>query len=102
MKKQVIDPFGHAIIISNLLDQYIYLPNSTVNFNPSSVVENPAMVFEATDGTGERFYLRTIEWENLILVRAGKVNEQLIADSYQINPPIEVIQDLFRKCRQMK
>ena len=99
MEKQVYDPFGYAITISSPLDKDICLPDSTINFNLSTIIENPAMVFETVDGTGERFYLRTIEWENRILVRARKSGNHLIADHYQINPSIEVIQNLMRKCR---
>ena len=99
---QVYDPFGYAIIISELLNKDLFLPNSTAVFNPYSIIENPAIVFEAIDGTGERFYLRTIEWENRILVKVIKAGEELIAECYQINPSIEVIQNLLRRCTQTK
>jgi hypothetical protein len=60
------------------------------------------MMFETTDGSFERYYLRTIEWDNLILISAKKTGEIFIADQYLLNPPIEHIQGLLKKCRQTK
>ena len=102
MEKQVYDPFGCAIIISSHLNRDIYLPNSPGNFTPSSIIETPSMVFEATNGTGERFYLRMIEWEFRILIRVRRSGEQLVADSYVINPSVEVLQNILKTCKQTK
>jgi hypothetical protein len=102
MKKTVYDPFGNAIVISNELADIIKVPNSIVCIDAALVVSHPAMLFETTDGSCERYYLRTVEWDNLVLIRAKKKREIFIADHYLLNPPIEKIQELVKKCKQTK
>ena len=100
--KTVYDPFGNEIVLSQDLAQIIEMPNSTLCIDASLVITNPAMMVECTDGTFEKYYFRTIEWDNLVLVRAKKVNECFLADHYQVNPPNDFIHDLLKRCRHKK
>jgi hypothetical protein len=102
MMKTAYDPFGNAIVLSDELAPIISLPNSTVRIDAALVIAHPAMMFETTDGSFERYYLRTVEWDNLVLIRAKKSREIFIADLYLLNPPIEHIQELIKKCKQTK
>ena len=77
MEKTVYDPFGNAIVFSNELAEIIKVPNSTICIDATLVVTHPAMLFESTDGSCERYYLRTVEWDNLVLIRAKK-SEKLL------------------------
>jgi len=102
MKKTAYDPFGNAIVLSNELAQIISLPNTTLCIDAALVIAHPAMIFETTDDSFEKYYFRTIEWDNLVLIRAKKAGEIFVADKYLLNPPIEHILELLKKCRQIK
>jgi hypothetical protein len=102
MTKTVIDPFGNAIVLSNDLVKVINIPNSTLCIDATLVITMPAMMFETTDGSFEKYYFRTIEWDNLVLIRAKKLGEKYIADHYLLNPRIEHMLELIKKCRQNK
>ncbi|OQP51972.1 hypothetical protein A4H97_25470 [Niastella yeongjuensis] len=60
------------------------------------------MIFESTDGSLEKYYLRTVEWDNFILIAVKKVGENFISDYFQVNPPRERILGLIKNCRQIK
>lgn len=102
MTKTVFDPFGNAIVLSKDLEKIITIPNSTLCIDASMVITDPAMMFETTDGSFEKYYLRTIEWDNLVLIAAKKTGENFTTDHYVLNPPIERILELIKKCRQTK
>jgi hypothetical protein len=98
--KTVYDPFGNAIVLSSDLAQIISVPNLTLCIDASLVIKCPAMMFVSTDGSFEKYYLRTVEWDNLVLIRAKKTGEIFIADLYLLNPPTEHILALLKKCSQ--
>jgi hypothetical protein len=102
MTKTVYDPFGDAIILSSNLVELVNIPNSTLKIDAGLVITHPAMMFETTDGSFEKYYLRTIEWDNLVMVKAKRKGEAFITDHYVLNPPIERILELIKKCRQTK
>jgi hypothetical protein len=102
MTKTVYDPFGNAIVLSHDLGEVINIPNTTLCIDAGLVITHPAMMFETTDGSFEKYYLRTVEWDNLVLVKAIKMGENFITDHYVLNPPIERILELIKKCRQTK
>lgn len=102
MTKTVYDPFGNAIILSGNLAEVVNIPNSTLSIDAGLVITNPAMMFETTDGSFEKYYLRTIEWDNLVMIKAKKAGENFITDHYVLNPPIERIHELIKRCRQTK
>ena len=59
-------------------------------------------MFETTDGSFEKYYLRTIEWDNLVMIKAKKTDDTFITEYYVLNPPIETLLGLIKKCRQTK
>lgn len=59
------------------------------------------MMFETKDGF-EKIYVRTVNWDNLVLVRAKRTEEGFISDNYLLNPPIEHIFELMKNCIQTK
>jgi hypothetical protein len=102
MTKTVYDPFGNAIVLAGNLAEIVNIPNSTLRIDADLVITQPAMMLETTDGSLEKYYLRTIEWDNLVLIKAKKAGEDFITDHYVINPPIERILELIKRCRQTK
>ncbi|MCS3795129.1 hypothetical protein [Niastella sp. OAS944] len=101
MTKTVYDPFGTAIVLVNSLAQIIVVPESTVCIDATEVIMKPVMMFETKDGV-EKIYVRTVDWDNLVLVSAKKAGENFISDNYLLNPPIEHIFELMKSCRQIK
>jgi hypothetical protein len=102
MTKTVYDPFGNAIVLSGNLAEIVNIKNSTLSIDAGFVITHPAMMFETTDGSFEKYYLRTIEWDNLVMIKAKKTGESFITENYVLNPPIERLLELIKKCRQTK
>lgn len=102
MTKTVYDPLGNAIVLSDNLAEILNIPNSGIRIDAGLVITNPAMMFETTDGSFEKYYLRTIEWDNLLMIKAKKTGENFVTDDYVLNPPIDRILELIKKCRQTK
>jgi hypothetical protein len=102
MAKTVYDLFGNSIVLSNDFAQIINVPNSTLCIDASQVITYPAMMFETTDGSFEKYYLRTIEWDNLVLIAVKKTGENFITTHYVLNPPNERIPQLIKECTQIK
>ena len=102
MTKTVYDPFGNVIVLSGNLAEIVNIPNSTLRIDAGLVITHPSMMFETTDGSFEKYYLRTIEWDNLVMIKAKKTGESFITEYYVLNPPIERLLELIKKCRQTK
>lgn len=96
------DPLGNAIVLSSDLAQIVRVPNSTICIDAGLVITHPAMMFESMDSSFEKYYLRTVEWDNLVLIKAKKAGDIYIAEDYLLNPPIERIHELFKKFKQVK
>lgn len=101
MAKTAYDPFGTAIVLVNDLAQKIFVPESTICFDATEIIMKPVMMFESKDGF-EKIYIRTVEWDIMVIVKAIKIGEVFMSNSYLLNPPIEHIFELMKKCRQIK
>lgn len=101
MTKTVYDPFGTAIVLVNNLAQIIVVPESTLCIDATEVIMKPVMMFETKDGF-EKIYVRTVDWDNLVLVSAKRTGDVYMSDNYLLNPPIEHIFELMKSCRQIK
>jgi hypothetical protein len=101
MAKTVYDPFGTAIVLINDLAQIIIIPESTVCIDATLIITKPVMMFERADGS-EKIYVRTVDWDNLVVVKAKKTGEDFISEDYLLNPPIEQIFEFIKSCKQLK
>ncbi len=90
----VKDPLGNIIFLTEEL--CIQEQISIEPFDPvAKVIESPAYMVEV--GSRELYYIRAVDWENIILVEAVMKRGKWLAGICLRNPSKDYIRSLIRK-----
>jgi hypothetical protein len=90
----VKDPIGNVVFISDKLceqEQELIDPYDPV----ARIIEAPAYMIEVSGR--EMYYIRAVDWDNIMMVEAMLENGKWVAESCVRNPPRQMITGIIKK-----
>ena len=101
--KLISDPLGNEILVrETVLDLDEHLIESEEIFDDiSKVIEKPIMLFKLNDEDIQLYYLRAVGWNKTLLLGVKKINAHYEAVNYEMDPPIERINELHMKGQRL-
>lgn len=82
------------------LDEYL-IQSEEIFDDVSKVIEKPIMLFKMDSENIQLYYLRAVGWNKTMLLSVRKIDAQFEVVNYEMDPPIERINELHVKGQRL-